>query len=190
MPCWKGKHIFGRYAVSQDIPFKKDVLLVWQLSERHSTVSSRKGWHFFCMEEDKICCFFGHRKIQVTEKLYATTTAEILKSVNLGCRVFYFGGYGEFDELCYKIVSKIKKENPTLNITRVYCVPQERYLRKNSPHFNRANYENVIYLSPAFEGWYKSIYFRNCAMIDKSSVAFFTRKQGRTVGRTRLINMQ
>ncbi len=125
------------------------------------------------MEEDKICCFFGHRTIQVTEKLYATTTAEILKSVNLGCRVFYFGGYGEFDELCYKIVSKIKKENPTLNITRFYCVQQERYLRKNSPHFNRANYEKVIYLSPAFEGWYKSIYFRNCAMIDKSNIAIF-----------------
>ena len=36
---------FGRYTVSQDIPFNKDVLLVWQLCERYSTVSSRKRWH-------------------------------------------------------------------------------------------------------------------------------------------------
>ena len=26
---------------------------------------------------------------------------------------------------------------------------------------------------PAFEGWYKSIYFRNCAMIDKSDFIIF-----------------
>ena len=93
--------------------------------------------------------------------------------MELGCRVFYFGGYGDFDALCYQIVSKVKEENPQLDIKRVYCVSQERYLRKNTRYFRRDNYDDVIYLIPSFEGWYKSIYFRNCAMIDASNMIIF-----------------
>ena len=121
----------------------------------------------------KICSFFGHRSIEITDDLSAMTATEITKSVDLGCRVFYFGGYGDFDALCYKIVTKLKEETPALNIKRVYCVAQERYLRKKSPHFKRENYDEVIYLTPSFEGWYKSIYFRNRAMIDESDTVIF-----------------
>ena len=125
------------------------------------------------MEKNKICSFFGHREIAITEELYATTTAEIMKAVDLGCRVFYFGGYGAFDALCYEIVTKIKEDLPEKQIQRVYCVAQERYLRKKSRYFSREDYEKIIYLMPAFAGWYKSIYFRNCAMIDKSDLIIF-----------------
>ncbi len=110
--------------------------------------------------------------MNVTESLYAATAAEILRSVELGCRVFYFGGFGEFDDLCYRIVSKIREERPELSLKRVYCVPQERQLRKPS-HYRKEDYEEIVYLIPAFEGWYKSIYFRNCAMIDASAVVIF-----------------
>ena len=71
------------------------------------------------MEKNKICSFFGHREIAITEELYATTTAEIMKAVDLGCRVFYFGGYGAFDALCYEIVTKIKEDLPEKQIQRV-----------------------------------------------------------------------
>ena len=125
------------------------------------------------MNENKICSFFGHRDVEITEELYATTTAEILRSVDLGCRVFYFGGFGDFDELCYKIVSNIREEDPALDIRRVYCVTQERYLRKPSRYFKPESYDEITYLEPSFDGWYKSIYFRNCAMIDKSDVVIF-----------------
>ena len=133
----------------------------------------RKGWHLlFCME-DKICSFFGHRDVDITEQLYLKTIAEIMRAVELGCRTFYFGGYSDFDELCYKIVTRIKDENPEIEIKRIYCVSQERYLRKNVRYFKRENYDDIIYLVPAFEGWYKSIYFRNCAMIDQSDLVIF-----------------
>ena len=125
------------------------------------------------MKKDKICSFFGHRKVIMTEELYTTTTAEIKKAVDLGCRVFYFGGFGEFDALCYQIVTKIKEEMPEKKIQRVYCVEQERYLRKKPKYFRGGDYEEIIYLTPAFEWWYKSIYFRNCAMIDKSDLVIF-----------------
>ena len=125
------------------------------------------------MEKDKICSFFGHRTIKSTETLSEIITAEIVKALEFGCRTFYFGGYGDFDKLCYQIVSKIKRTNPTLNIERVYCVAQESFLHKKVRYFERTDYEKVIYLTPAFEGWYKSIYFRNCAMIDNSEVIIF-----------------
>ena len=131
---------------------------------------------------DKICSFFGHRDIEITDKLYATTTAEIMKSVDFGCRIFYFGGYGDFDALCYKIVTKIKRENPELNIKRIYCVPREEYLRKNVRYFKREEYDDVIYLMPSFDGWYKSIYFRNCAMIDESQVVIFYAEERQNSG--------
>ncbi len=125
------------------------------------------------MCEEKICSFFGHRYVEITDDLIKLTKCEILKIINFGCRIFYFGGYGDFDNLCYKIVSKIQEEKPELLIKRVYCVSQERYLRKKVRYFNRDDYDEVIYLVPSFEGWYKSIYFRNCAMIDESDFLVF-----------------
>ena len=96
-------------------------------------MSSRKRWHLiFIMETNRICSFFGHRDIQETDQLYTAATTEILKAVDFGCRTFYFGGYGNFDHLCYKIVTKIKEKNPKLNISRIYCVNRESYLKEKT----------------------------------------------------------
>ncbi|MBE6644488.1 MAG: hypothetical protein E7612_03805 [Ruminococcaceae bacterium] len=119
----------------------------------------------------KICSFFGHREIEVTNSLYATVTAEILRAVDFGCRIFYFGGYGEYDALCYKIVTELQKRIP--DIKRIYCVAREEYLRKMVRYFNKDDYDDIIFLQPSFNGWYKSIYFRNCAMIDESDYIIF-----------------
>ena len=120
-----------------------------------------------------ICSFFGHREIKETRELIEATRAEVLRAIEAGCRTFYFGGYGEFDQLCYQIVTRLKEEHVDLGIERIYCVPQERYLRKKSRYFDSEEYEDIIYLTPSFEGWYKSIYFRNCAMIDESAFVIF-----------------
>ena len=123
--------------------------------------------------EEKICSFFGHRDIEITDALYEKAFDEIIRALDAGCCVFYFGGYGAFDKLCYSIVTKIKEENPARQIKRIYCVSQERYLHKNTRYCNRDDYEECIYLMPKFDGWYKSIYFRNCAMIDRSDFIIF-----------------
>ena len=132
--------------------------------------------------EEKICSFFGHRDIDITDRLYAITFAEITRAIKLGCRTFYFGGFGAFDDLCREIVTKIKDESPALKIKRIYCVPQERYLYKSVRYFNREDYDEIIYLMPSFEGWYKSIYFRNCAMIDNSAFIIFYAKSQENSG--------
>lgn len=122
---------------------------------------------------EKICSFFGHRELVVTKELTVATAAAIQRAVDDGCRVFYFGGYGQFDELCYQIVTALKKGNPALQIKRIYCVSQEKYLYKKVRYFNREDYDEVVFLPPAFSGWYKSIYYRNCAMIDNSDYVVF-----------------
>ena len=124
-------------------------------------------------EQGKICSFFGHSEIQISHDLQEKTFLEIQHAIQCGCRIFLFGGFGMFDALCYKIVSALQKDNPSLALKRVFCVPQERYLRKKAPFFQKEDYDETVYLSPAFGGWYKSIYFRNCAMIDKSDYVIF-----------------
>ncbi|MBQ8719615.1 MAG: hypothetical protein IJY65_01115, partial [Clostridia bacterium] len=50
-----------------------------------------------------------------------------------------------------------------------------RYLR-------REDYEELTYLMPAHDGWYKSIYFRNLSMIDESSRVIFYAEELKTSG--------
>ena len=64
--------------------------------------------YFFMMEFDKICSFFGHRDVTVTQELYEATFHAIVHSLKNGCRIFYFKGNGKFDDLCYRIVTMIK----------------------------------------------------------------------------------
>ena len=125
------------------------------------------------MEESKICSFFGHREIHLTDDLRLRVENEILGVIDLGCRTFYFGGYGEFDRLCYNTALQIRLNRPDLNLRMVYCVPRECYLRKRVRYFRPEDYDEVIYLAPAFDWWYKSIYYRNCAMIDRSDAVIF-----------------
>ena len=123
--------------------------------------------------EEKICSFFGHRDTPITERLRVMIAAEIIKAAECGCRTFYFGGYGTFDRLCYETVTRIRDERGRDEIKRIYCVAQERYLYKRVRYFKREDYDGLLYLTPSFTGWYKSIYFRNCAMIDHSDRVIF-----------------
>ena len=124
------------------------------------------------MRENTICSFFGHSDIDITDELYSATLNTIENIIKEGCRTFYFGGFGDFDELCYKIVSQIKEENEP-SIKRIYCVLQERELRKLPRGISYGDYDEIIYLVPQFEGWYKRIYFRNCEIINRSDYVVF-----------------
>ena len=46
-----------------------------------------------------------------------------------GCHIFYFGEFGDFDDICYKIVSELKIIYP--KIERVYVATDEKALRKH-----------------------------------------------------------
>ena len=128
----------------------------------------------------KICSFFGHRQITNTEELRKAVTALVEKLiVEKGYAIFLFGGFGEFDELCYKAVSHLKEKYP--QVRRIYCVHDEKYLleRKRPIYLRKADYEEFIYVPLRFDYWYKRIYYRNCEMIEKSDyVIFYAENRG------------
>ena len=64
-------------------------------------------------------CFFGHRKIDETEKL-KNNLYEIIEKliVNEKFDTFFFGSKSQFDDLCHKIVTELKEKYP--HIKRIY----------------------------------------------------------------------
>ena len=128
------------------------------------------------MEKEKICSFFGHREIENSQILYAATAVAVMQAVRAGCRVFYFDGDSAFDELCYQIVTKLKCNRPDLSIKRVFCVSRADCLHKKPSNSQHENYEEILFLSPPLSPKNKSIYSRNCAMIDESDFVIFYAK--------------
>lgn len=66
-----------------------------------------------------ICSFFGHRNIKITEQMKSLLKNEIEKIINIGYSIFYFGGFGDFDENsgAYKVMQYVNKKHKNfLNI--------------------------------------------------------------------------
>lgn len=121
----------------------------------------------------KTCSIFGHSQIEFTKELEnkLTTTFETL--INQGCKYFYFGGFGEFDDLCHRVVSKLKNTYP--HIQRIFCLSDPRHQRisKRPKWLKDEDFEEFKYLDLDFDWWYQRIYYRNCAMVDRSDIVVF-----------------
>lgn len=93
--------------------------------------------------ENKICCFLGHRKIEITFAL-----KEKLKNVieNLiveqGVRTFLFGSKSLFDDLCQEMVSALKNKYPYIRRIYVRCL------------YPVIEQDYALYLSKYFEDTY------------------------------------
>ncbi len=77
----------------------------------------------------KVCAFFGHRSVIEKGDLESEVYSVVKELINSGFSTFMFGGFGEFDELCHKVVSRLKTENQ--HIKRVYCLTDEKFLRES-----------------------------------------------------------
>lgn len=125
------------------------------------------------MEKHKICSVFGHSTIDITKELENSLFETIEDLIKKGGEYFYFGGFGMFDELCHKVVSELQQ---TYNhIKRIFCLSDARHLRinKRPKWLKNEDYEEFVYLDLEFDWWYQRIYYRNCAMIDKSDIIIF-----------------
>lgn len=74
---------------------------------------------------DKVCSFFGHRKIKITEEL-KQKLIETIESliINKNVSIFLFGSRSEFDDLCHLIVTKLKEKYPHI-IRKCYTCKSE-----------------------------------------------------------------
>lgn len=122
----------------------------------------------------KICSFFGHSEISITDDLKMRVRNKIENMIvkdNYG--IFYFGGFSMFDELCYKIVSELKNKYPHLK--RVFCLADPRHINvlKRPKWLREEEYEEYIYIDLKFDWYYTRIYYRNVEMINESDFVIF-----------------
>lgn len=124
--------------------------------------------------QKNVCSFFGHSEIIKTDSLTRELTS-IITSLIEKCEIktFLFGGFGQFDELCWEIVTQLKKKYK--DIDRVFCLTDVKHLNpmKRPQYLSSLDYEKFVYLEPKFEHWYSRIYYRNCEMIEQSTFIIF-----------------
>lgn len=71
---------------------------------------------------DNICCFIGHRKIDLTKQLEEKTKKVIEDLiVNKNVATFLFGSKSEFDSLCHRLVSNLKEKYPHIKRIAYTC---------------------------------------------------------------------
>lgn len=105
------------------------------------------------------------------EKRLKDTIIDLIENKDIG--VFYFGGHGDFDDLCYKVVSSLMRKYPF--IKRIFFLLDERHLNYfNRPKWLREkDFEEYVYPNISYNYWYRRIYFRNIEMVSESHYVVF-----------------
>lgn len=124
------------------------------------------------MNEKNTCCFFGHRKIVITECLVESLQNEIEKLIKeKKVKTFLFGSRSEFDDLCHKVVSELKEKYS--DIVRIYVRAEFPYINDEYEKYLSNRYEESYY-PEKIKGAGKASYIeRNYEMIDKSEYCIF-----------------
>ena len=124
----------------------------------------------------KICSIFGAQKLPyICQEFCTDVYGEILNCFDIpNSQTFYFGGQGDFEEICYRFISNLKATYAEdLQINRVFCVKDRTLLPKQRRTLMPEKYDDVIYLCPTLGHQEKSSYLRDCAMIDASECVIF-----------------
>lgn len=116
---------------------------------------------------ENTCCFFGHRKINETEKLkvklYKTIESLV---VNENVDTFLFGSKSLFNSLCLELVTKLKDKYPHIN--RIYVRAEFPIITASYKDYLLESYEDTYYPENII-GAGKAVYVeRNIAMINRS----------------------
>ena len=133
-------------------------------------------------EIHKSCSVFGTSKMVITDELKKRLRNVFIDLLEKDFRIFYFGGFSEFDDVCYQIITELKLEYP--DIHRIFCVADPRWQRpsKRPRWLNEETYEEIIYLDLDFDWWYTRIYYRNCEMINLSDYVVFYAPENNSSG--------
>ncbi|MBR4949999.1 MAG: hypothetical protein IKZ25_04400 [Clostridia bacterium] len=123
-------------------------------------------------DKEKICCFFGHRKVEnpinVKEILCGKIEDLIIRD---GVRIFLFGSKSEFDDLCYETVTKLKEKYSF--IQRIYIATEVDSEIGDYKKYLLKLYDKVYLPKGIFRAG-KSVYIqRNRNMIENSGICLF-----------------
>ena len=93
---------------------------------------------------ENTCCFFGHRKINLTEDLKSKLRVTMEKLiVDEKVDMFLFGSRSDFDDLCYEIVTELKEKHP--HIKRVYVRAEYPFIDESYRNYILESYEDTYY---------------------------------------------
>lgn len=116
---------------------------------------------------ENTCCFIGHREINVTdelkEKLHVVIERLIIEE---SIDTFLFGSKSHFDNLCYDIVTEIKKKYP--HIKRIFVRAEYPYIDESYEAYLLESYEDTYFPKSVLGAGKASYVKRNCEMIDNS----------------------
>ena len=117
--------------------------------------------------ENKVCCFFGHRKIDKTLELKERLLSEIENLItNENVTKFLFGSKSQFDDYCYEIVSELKEKHP--HIKRVYVRSAFQHISDWYEDSLLKHYEKTYFPEHMENAGRASYVERNQEMINKS----------------------
>ena len=135
------------------------------------------------------CAFFGHKSINNRTEIELKVKKLIIDLIiNKGVKLFYFGGLGEFDDLCFSIVNELKSNNSNLKTAFCYSDDNE-LLRLKRQHLSlNKQYDNYVYFPLKYNYWYYRILYRNYEIINASDYIIFYVEEDRQGGALSALN--
>ena len=119
------------------------------------------------INEEKSCCFFGHRKIDETTELKDKLCGIIENLiVNEKVDTFFFGSKSQFDDLCHKVVTELKEKYP--HIKRIYVRSAFQHIPDWYEDSLLQHYEDTYFPEHMENAGRASYVERNQEMINKS----------------------
>jgi len=113
--------------------------------------------------------FIGHRKIERAEAL-KEKVAEIVTDliVNKNADTFLFGSRGDFNKICYDVVTRLKVQYP--HVRRVYVRAEYDYADKFTDYL-LDSYESTFFPDKVRGAGVLSYVIRNQVMVDMCDIA-------------------
>ena len=94
-------------------------------------------------KKDKTCCFFGHRKIKVSEELKERLTKAVEELIIKDVDNFLFGSKSEFDSFALTLVSQLKEKYP--HIKRIYVRAEFPDIDEKYKKYLLESYDDTYY---------------------------------------------
>ena len=114
-----------------------------------------------------ICCFFGHRTINETEKLRTKIIEAVERLItDEDVDTFLFGSKSRFDSLCLELVTKLKEKYP--HVKRIYVRAEFPYINDDYLTYLLKSYDDTYYPEKLHGSGRAAYVERNYEMINNS----------------------
>ncbi len=118
-------------------------------------------------EKNKTCCFFGHRKLQITAELKNNLRKIVEELIaDNGIDTFLFGSKSQFNDVAYVIVSELKEIYPF--VRRIYVRAEYPIIDDSYMSYLLEGYEDTYYPENILGAGRAAYVERNREMIKKS----------------------